>query len=389
MVFGPLAALLAVVPTLLLAPVAQAASLESVLSNQKNLTTFIGLFKNHTDIFAKLPKGVTIAAPNDFAFNKLGNWNTYGEDLVEATLKYHVLKQSIAMPSIEKGDSIWASTTLTDEKYSTIKGGQRLILTKQPNGEVVFTSGFATRGTVMVEDQQFDNGLIQIIDSVMRVPETLESTARSAYTDLTAFVGALYAADMMSEITALKDATIFAPRNAAFQQLAGTFESLDKPALQRILRYHIVPGNLTHVWELTNSTTLPTAAGDNTTISITRHTNFIYINSAQVIQTDILVSNGLVHMIDNVLNPDKADAKPDVALTTAQPPVFTPSGSKTETGETVATPFASNLPCTASCPVPTPTGKGKGRNGSELLLAHEQLGPTTRDFQTLFKEKFS
>lgn len=316
---------------------------------------------------------MTVAAPNDNAFMKLGNWNTYNESTVEATLKYHILKQKIGMPSIVKGDSIWASTSLTDAKFSNVTGGQRLILTKQPGGEVVFTSGFATRGTVLTEDLPFDNGLIQVIDSVMRVPETLESTARSAYTDLTAFVGALYATDLMSEVAQQKDVTIFAPHNAAFQQLAGTFANTDKEELKRILRYHIVPGQLSHVWELKNASSLATA-DKGSKVSITRHTNFIYVNSAEIIQADILVANGLVHMIDNVLNPDKAAARPDVTLTTAQSPVFTPVGAAA-TGTGVPTPFASDLPCTASCPVARPTGGANGAGSG--AGAGEGEGPSS------------
>ncbi|KAK4034877.1 FAS1 domain-containing protein [Parachaetomium inaequale] len=367
MVLGLPTALLAVVSTLLFSPLAvHAADLESVLAGQANLTTFRGLVKNHTDIFASLPKGVTVAAPNDNAFKKLGNWETYNESTIAATLKYHILKQTIDMPSIAKGDSIWASTTLTDEAFSSVTDGQRLILTKQPGGEVVFTSGFATRGTVLVEDLAFDNGLVQVIDSVMRVPETLESTARSAYTDLTAFVGALYATDLMSEIAKLKDVTIFAPRNAAFQQLAGTLAAMDTEKLKRVLRYHIVPGQLSHVWEFKNASSLASADGDDSKLTITRHTNFIYINSAEIIQADILIANGLVHMIDNILDPEQADARPDVSLTTAQAPVFTPVG-ETATGTDVPTPFATALPCTASCPVVQATGTAapKGAGGGD------------------------
>ncbi|KAK4153979.1 FAS1 domain-containing protein [Chaetomidium leptoderma] len=362
MVLGLPTALLAVLSTIILSPVAvHAVDLETVLAGQANLTTFRGLIKNHTDIFANLPKGVTVAVPNDNAFRKLGNWEAYNESTVAATLKYHILTETIDMPSIEKGDSVWASTTLTGEKFSNVTGGQRLILTKQPGGEVVFTSGFATRGTVLVEDLPFDNGLVQVIDSVMRVPETLESTARSAYTDLTAFVGALYATDLMSEVVKHKDLTIFAPRNTAFQQLAGALENMDKEKLKRVLHYHIVPGQLAHVWELKNASALGTAEKGKK-VSVTRHTNFIYINSAEIIQADILVANGLVHMIDNVLNPDLAGARPDVTLTTAQAPVFTPVGA-TATGTTVPTPFASDLPCTASCPVAPPAAKPTGSGG--------------------------
>ncbi|SPQ24627.1 c455cfb6-ced2-4438-8d35-b784b42e963b [Thermothielavioides terrestris] len=360
------AALLAVACSLLVSPSAVlAADLETVLAGQANLTIFRGLVKNHTSIFANLLKDVTVAAPDDNAFRKVGNWGSYNESTVEATLKYHILKQAIAMPSIAKGDSIWASTTLTDESFTNVTGGQQLILTKQPDGRVVFTSGFATRGTVLVEDLKFDNGLVQIIDSVMRVPETLESTARSAYTDLTSFVGALYATNLMSEFAGAKDLTIFAPRNAAFQQLAGAISAMDETTLKRVLRYHIVPGsssssssNLTHYsWDLKNGSTLATAADGGRPLTVTRFTNFVFVNSAEIIQPDILVANGLVHMVDNLLNPDKADARPDVASPTAQSPVFSLVDA-TATGTAVPTPFASYLPCTANCPTAQPTAGG-------------------------------
>ncbi|KAK4112603.1 Fasciclin-domain-containing protein [Canariomyces notabilis] len=333
-----------------------AVDLETVLAGQANLTTFSGLVKNHSAIFANLPDEVTIIAPNDNAFRKLGDWPSFNESTVEATLKYHILTKYLSMTSVVKGDSIWASTTLNDSDFSTVKGGQRLILTKQPGGEVVLTSGFATRGTVVVEDLAFDKGLVQVIDSVMRVPEPLESTARNAYTDLTAFLGALYVSGLMSEVAREEEVTIFAPHNAAFQQLSGVFEGMDAEKLKRILRYHLVPGNVSHIWELKNASSLTTAESGQ--LLITRHNNYVYVNAAEIIQTDILLSNGLVHMIDNVLNPDLEAALPNLN-TTAQPPAFTLMGA-TATGTSVPTPFTSNLPCTASCPVTStqPTSAG-------------------------------
>ncbi|KAK0721217.1 FAS1 domain-containing protein [Apiosordaria backusii] len=347
-------ALLAIISALGCAPTAvRAADLDSVLAGQTNLTTFRELVKDHPNIFTNL-SGITIAAPNDNAFDKLGNFDEWRQNKthVEAVLKYHVMPQVVAMPSIIKGDSIWAPTLLTDPSFSPIKGGQRLILTKQPGGEVVFTSGFANRGTVIVEDIEWDKGLVQVIDSVMRIPENLESTARNAYHDMTAFLGALFATDLYKElILSQKDITIFAPTNAAFQTLAGTLSTLPKEELKSILRYHIVPGQVSQIWELKNASSLATAVG-NHSIHILRHTNFIFANSAQVLQTDILIANGAVHLIDNVLNPKSNLTTPDVEAV-SQKPVFTVegTGTATATGTAAPTPWTEFLPCTVSCPV--------------------------------------
>jgi uncharacterized surface protein with fasciclin (FAS1) repeats len=313
--------------------------------------------------------------PNDNAFGKLGDWGTpkYDKAAVEAILKYHIFKGTVEMPNIEKGEFIWRATMLDEGQYSSITGGQRLMLTKMPSDEVVITSGFATRGTVVVEDLAFDKGLVQVIDSVMRVPDNLEATAANAYKDLTAFVGALHATDLMDELAKQKDVTIFAPRNAAFQQLGTALEDMDKEKLKRILRYHIVPNGVSHVWELKHDSTLETADNGNK-VAITRHTNFIFLNSAEIIQPDILLSNGVVHMIDNVLNPDKSDARPDLSGTRTQAPAFSPVGS-TETGTAVPIPFASDVPCTVSCPAAGATGGAGSGGGNAESTKSKNAGP--------------
>ncbi|KAK4683386.1 hypothetical protein QC764_0028910 [Podospora pseudoanserina] len=372
-------ALLAIIAALGCAPMAaRAADLESVLAGQTNMTTFRELVKDHPDIFTKLPSGITIAAPNDNAFDKLGNFDEWRDNKthVEAVLKYHVMPKVVSMPSIIKGDSIWAPTLLTDPAFSPIKGGQRLILTKQPGGEVVFTSGFANRGTVLVEDIEWDKGLVQVIDSVMRIPENLESTARNAYHDMTAFLGALYAADLYDElILPAKDITIFAPTNAAFQKLASTFSTLPKAQLRSILRYHIIPGEVSQIWEFKNASSLATAE-KNQSIHILRHTNFIFANSAQMLQTDILIANGAVHLIDNVLNPKSNITRPDVEAT-SQKPVFTVAGTQTGTGTAVPTPFTEHLPCTVSCPVTEVASRTETTGGPTRTVQQGGVGPTS------------
>ncbi|KAK0648716.1 FAS1 domain-containing protein [Cercophora newfieldiana] len=336
--------------------------LASVLAVQEEMVTFRALVKRFPDVFSGFPKeGVTIIAPNDFAFSKVGNWGHKTTEATEAALKYHVITTPINTGSIGKGNSMIAATTLTDPAFTNVTGGQQLILTKQPGGEVVLTSGFATRGTIVVEDIAFDGGIVQIVDSVMRVPETLESTARNAYTDLTAFLGALHRTHIADEILTAKDVTILAPRNAAFQQLAGVLSHTTPSDLRRILHYHIVPDLVLHSWELQNGSFL-VSAEQSRTMEITRLGNYIFVNSAQFLQTDILLSNGLVQMVDNILSPDHTDARPDITAT-AQLPVLTPSGA-TATGTKAPIPFTSDLPCTSDCPetetfdakAPRPTG---------------------------------
>jgi len=287
-----------------------------------------------------------VIVPNNYAFKKRSDWKDWDDDFMRATLQYHILQDMVDMPSIPKGDSITYPTLLTNKTYTNITGGQHVILTKQPGGQVVLTSGLAERGTVEIEDVPYSGGLIQVVDTVMMVPKRLESTARDSYKEMTAFLGALYAADIVGEFADMPDVTLFIPRNAAFQHLAGAFAHMDDKTIRRILHYHLFFGGVHHTWELQNGTVLTSAEKND--VTVIRHNNYIFVNSAQIVTTDILLANGIVHIIDNVLSPMEPDARPNVTAT-AQPPVITPTG-KTQVGTGVDVPFTTNLPCTAFCP---------------------------------------
>lgn len=120
--------------------------------------------------------------------------------------------------------------------------------------------------------------------------------------------------------------------------------------LSSVLDYHIISSGITFSSSLKNGTKLTTNQGGN--ITVRQSGNNVYINSAQLLTTDILLSNGVLHVIGNVLNPDSSDAQPDPKLET-QVPVFAAATS------VESLPFTSAIPCTTSCPV-TETGSATG-----------------------------
>jgi len=93
-----------------------------------------------------------------------------------------------------------------------------------------------------------------------------------------------------------------------------------------------------------NDTLFKTVQGGN--ITVMHSGNNVYINSAQLLQADILLANGVMHVIDNVLNPQGPGAQPNPEIA-SQAPVFA-SASKVAN-----LPFTSAIPCTTNCPVPT------------------------------------
>ena len=98
--------------------------------------------------------------------------------------------------------------------------------------------------------------------------------------------------------------TVFAPTDEAFAALpAGTLDGLlaDREALKKILLYHVVSGEVTadKVVGLTSADTV-----EGSPIAISVNDGMVYLNdAAQVVKTDIMASNGVIHVIDHVLLP--------------------------------------------------------------------------------------
>lgn len=97
--------------------------------------------------------------------------------------------------------------------------------------------------------------------------------------------------------------TVFAPTDAAFAKLpAGTVEKLlaDKKALTRVLTYHVVAGKVPAA-EVVKLKSAKTVAGPSAKVTVSG--GKVMIDKANVVQTDIMTSNGVIHVIDAVILP--------------------------------------------------------------------------------------
>jgi uncharacterized surface protein with fasciclin (FAS1) repeats len=120
-------------------------------------------------------------------------------------------------------------------------------------------------------------------------------------------VAAVKAAGLVDTLKGAGPFTVFAPTDEAFSKLPhGTVESLLKPEnkskLVAILTYHVVSGKVMaeDVLKLKNGTHVKTVNGKSITV---HNKHGVRINNATVIKTDIVCSNGVIHVIDHVLLP--------------------------------------------------------------------------------------
>jgi uncharacterized surface protein with fasciclin (FAS1) repeats len=126
----------------------------------------------------------------------------------------------------------------------------------------------------------------------------------SGSADHSTLVAAVKAADLVNALSNAGPFTVFAPTNAAFDQLPkGTVEDLLKPekkeALQNILQYHVSLGVLKSE-NFTDGQTVGQVNGDNVTIHV--KDGKVMINDANIVGS-ISTSNGIIHVIDKVLLP--------------------------------------------------------------------------------------
>ena len=116
---------------------------------------------------------------------------------------------------------------------------------------------------------------------------------------------ALQAADLVETLKGEGPFTVFAPTDEAFASLPeGTVENLLKPEnkaqLVAILTYHVVPGKVMAA-DVVQLESAATVNGQAVTIDV--NDSGVMVDNANVIQTDIEASNGVIHVIDAVILP--------------------------------------------------------------------------------------
>jgi len=135
-------------------------------------------------------------------------------------------------------------------------------------------------------------------------PQDIVDTAVAAGS-FNALAAALQAAGLVDTLKGKGPFTVFAPTDEAFAKLPGrTLEDLLKPEnkekLVAILTYHVVPGR-DLASQVTKMSAAKTVNGQSLAISVNSGT--VMVDNAKVIKTDILCSNGVIHVIDSVILP--------------------------------------------------------------------------------------
>ncbi|HRW48758.1 MAG TPA: fasciclin domain-containing protein, partial [Caldilinea sp.] len=311
-----------------LAAAVDAAGLGDALAGSDETT----LFAPTNDAFADIPQAALDAVLAD-------------PEMLTQILLYHAVSGKVMSADLADGD------------VETLQGAP--VAVEVGNGKVTVNGA-----TVTTPDLEAVNGVVHAINAVLYPPpaeEATEEAAAEAPTEApapapeTVVDGSLDLADSIAtsgafptlakalEAAGLADAlsgdgpfTIFAPSEEAFAALPeGALADLlaDPAALAELLKYHVISGDI-KADQIVNGMNASTLEGKPVTFSIN---GGVTVNGAHILSTDLPATNGIIHVIDQVLMPPAVDEKAAGAAVAA-----TAIPAPSPTGESIAD-VAANL----------------------------------------------
>ena len=231
----------------------------------------------------------TLFAPTNAAFDNLPP-NTLTSLLSDLPTLTNILLHHV------HGDSVM-SGMLSDGDIVTTLFGTDLTVTIDSSG------AYIDNAMITIVDQIADNGVVHIIDAVLLPPSNTVYDIVSNSPDHTTLQLAIDTCELDSTLSGSGPFTLFAPTNAAFDNLPpNTLTSLlsDLPTLTDILLHH-VHGDSVMSGMLSDGDIVTTLLGTDLTVTI--DASGAYIDNAMITIVDPIADNEVVHIIDAVLLP--------------------------------------------------------------------------------------
>lgn len=284
---------------------APAMSLVDVASDNGSFTTLVSALQatGLDSTLANLESNFTVFAPSDSAFAKLpaGTLDNLSNDQLTDILLYHVLPGKV----------------LADGAITLAQSAENMAETA--NGDNVSLSFvdsmlYVNGAKVSKADVMADNGVIHVIDNVIMPPAMMDTPTQNivevALADpdnFSTLVDALTAADLVTTL-ANEEATftVFAPTNAAFAAVdpdALAALLADTEALTTVLLTHVVSDASLSSLDAyaANGKMLTTASGKSVEVSVDAESGALIIGGATVVISDVVTTNGVIHVIDTVI----------------------------------------------------------------------------------------
>ena len=248
------------------------------------------------------PGPFTVFAPTNAAFasllTELGLSKAQllaDKPLLTAVLTYHVLPVRVFKAGVPLGSPI---TTVQGNIFKVEEAGTALVI----------TDGRNRTSNIVTTDIKANNGIIHAVDKVLLPPDKNIVQTAQALPDFSILVEAVVAANLAGTLSGPGPFTVFAPTNAAFAallaELGVTKAQLlaDTALLTRVLTYHVVPSRVLKA-QVPVGTPITTVEGETFSVSAALAITDKRGRISNITATDVLTSNGVIHVVDKVILP--------------------------------------------------------------------------------------
>jgi transforming growth factor-beta-induced protein len=236
----------------------------------------------------------TVFAPTNAAFEAAGitSLDDYTAEQLTPILLYHVVGGRVPSSSLTNGQAV---STVAEEDFFLSLGDKVVI-----NGT----------STVTKADVAASNGIIHVIDRTL-VPPTDDIVEIAVGAGFTKLAEALTEAGLVETLQGDGPFTVFAPTDAAFDALYARLgvtgpAEIDEATLEAVLTYHVL-GARVFSSDLSDGAMPETLQTGTVTVNLGENVTVTDVDSgspdAVVTATDILGSNGVIHVIDQILIP--------------------------------------------------------------------------------------
>ncbi|KAI0735975.1 FAS1 domain-containing protein [Earliella scabrosa] len=259
-------------------------------------------------------------APSNQAFQNLSSDVTSDTDVLADIIAYHIVSGNFSgvetnYPNVTLGRSL-----LSDPRVVQLEGGQHQVVAWARRGDGMIHVLNQLNDSTVTNTTTFGNVTINTVDHVLVIPQSFADTVPTNNASLAGVQTALNAVSVpffnattnqtTTESffnilnTGLRGFTLFAPNTSAIQTASANLASLasNQTALIALFQNHLINGTTVYSPLLT-SDNQTSAAGES--LSFSRNATGQYVTSgnvtALITQPDVLLPNGVIHVIDRVL----------------------------------------------------------------------------------------
>ncbi|KAI9806895.1 MAG: hypothetical protein M1833_002553 [Piccolia ochrophora] len=270
-----------------------------------DLSISVGLLSHERVIYEELNTGeanVTLFLPTNFAYNE----SYYQpEDVPEsptelnrATYRYNIVPGIYDTKTLQEQNSTFLRTSSVDPKYTLVTGGA-LIETRNISRGFFVRSGLGEQAGMSKFDIPFAGGILHAIDQFFILPADLATTAKIQNLDTLALTIQQCADDALPSQS---DLSFFVPKNAALTAYRAAQSGHDPEC--DTLRSYITQGPVQTSGKLRSLESVTALSVVTYNVSIGAG-NAIVLGcghrKARIFRSDILIKNGVVHVIDSFL----------------------------------------------------------------------------------------